>query len=128
MNLVRAPDGGGAGLGQAQVAHLSGAHQFGHGAHRFLDRHIRVDPVQVIEIDLLDAQALERGVARLAQRFRPAVDPAGPGVLALASVNPNLVASSTDRAGPSRLSDLQFGIAVDIGGIENVTPRSMRDG
>ena len=41
--------------------HLAFLHQFGHGADRFLDRHARIDPVQVVEIDEVDAQTLQRG-------------------------------------------------------------------
>ena len=35
------------------MADLAGADEFGHGADRLLDRHSRIDPVLVIEIDHL---------------------------------------------------------------------------
>jgi hypothetical protein len=40
------------------MAHLAGLHQLGHRPHGLLDLDLRVDAMQVIEIDLLDAQAL----------------------------------------------------------------------
>src|SRR5206468_6605260 len=65
-------------LGDAEKAHLPRADQFAQRAPGLLDRHIRVDPVLVIEVDVVDAQALQRVVARTAHVAGPAVDAAGP--------------------------------------------------
>ena len=54
MGLVGAADGVGAGLAQAEVAHLALLDQPRHGADRVLDRHVGIDAVEVIEIDDLD--------------------------------------------------------------------------
>ena len=50
-------------LGQAEVADLAGLDELGHGADGLLDRHGRVDPVLVVEVEVVDAEPLERGVA-----------------------------------------------------------------
>jgi len=46
-------------LAQAQVAHLAFADQVGHGADRLLDGRGRVNALQVVEIDALDAEAFQ---------------------------------------------------------------------
>jgi len=43
-----------AGLRQAQVTHLALVNQFGQRADGLLDRDGRVDPVQVIQVEVLD--------------------------------------------------------------------------
>ena len=57
-------------LGEAEVAHLALAHELGHGADRLLDRHRRVDAVLVVEVDVVDAEPLQRRLARAAARTR----------------------------------------------------------
>src|SRR2546428_9116996 len=64
----------GARLRQSQRAHLALLDEALHRAHRFLDWHVGVDPVLVIKIDDVDAQALEARVAGLHDIFGPAVD------------------------------------------------------
>ena len=66
MHLVCAADGFGRRLRQADVAHLACAHQLGHGADRVLDRRVGVDAVLVVEVDRVDAEPLEAGLAGLA--------------------------------------------------------------
>jgi hypothetical protein len=41
------------------VAHLARGHQFGHGADGFLDRHVRVASVHVVEVDDVGLQPLQ---------------------------------------------------------------------
>ena len=65
VDLMRAPDRAGGCLGEAQVAHLALLDELLHRAHRLLDRRVRVHAVLVVEIDVVDAQAAERSVARL---------------------------------------------------------------
>ncbi len=61
MHGMRPADGGDACLRQAERAHLALAHQLGHGADRVLDRHVGIDAVLVVEIDDVEARALQRG-------------------------------------------------------------------
>src|SRR3954453_4988732 len=62
-------------LGQPEMAHLAGPHQFRHGAARLLDRRVRIDPVLVVEVDRLDSEPPEARLAGLAHVVRPSVDP-----------------------------------------------------
>ena len=57
----------------AERAHLALLHQLAHGADRILDRHFRIDAVLVIEIDHIDAEALQALLAGLDHEVRPAV-------------------------------------------------------
>ncbi len=56
------------------MAHLAGALQIGHRADGFLDRHVRIDTVQVIQIDDLDTEPPQARIARLAYIRGTAVD------------------------------------------------------
>jgi len=62
------------------VADLAGLHELGHGPDGLLDRHRLVDPVLVVEVEVVDAKALERGVGGPAHVLRLAVD-AEPGAV-----------------------------------------------
>jgi hypothetical protein len=68
------------------VANLPGLDELGHRADRLLDFGLLVDPVLVVEVDVVDAQALERRLARLPDVLRA---PFSPRTL------PNFVASWT---------------------------------
>jgi len=63
---VRAADRLGACLGEPQVANLALFDQLGHRPDRLLDLDLGIDPVLVVEVDLLDPQASQRGLAALA--------------------------------------------------------------
>jgi len=63
MYLLGAPDGVRRRLGQSQMTHFAGLDQLGHRADGFFDRNSRIDPVLVIQIDVVDAEPLETGVA-----------------------------------------------------------------
>src|SRR5439155_15746363 len=76
VGLMGAADGIGAGLAQAEVAHLALLHEPRHGADRVLDRHSGVDAVDVIEVDRLDAEPLEARLAGDRHVIRLAVDAA----------------------------------------------------
>ena len=56
------------------TADLTGRDQLRHGTHRFFDRHLRAAPVAVVEVDLLDAQALQRGLAGALDIGRAIID------------------------------------------------------
>lgn len=60
-------------LGQPEVTDLAGLDQIGHGAHGVSDRDLRVDAVQVVQIDRLDAKPLQRRLAIAAHVLRPSV-------------------------------------------------------
>ncbi len=77
MHLVRAADGFRLGFAQAQRPHLARLHQFAHRAHRILDRHRGIDAMLVVEIDHVDAEPLEAGLAGGLHIGRAAVDSVG---------------------------------------------------
>ena len=125
MHGVRPADVGGAGLGEAQVADFAGPDQLGHGADDVLDRHGRVDPVLVQQVDAVGVQPPEGRVDDLADVLRPAVDarsrPSAP------IRKPNLVASSTrSRRAPASSRPTSFSFSkgpVDLGRVEQGDPR-----
>ena len=55
-------------VGQADVADLALLLELGQRADRVLDRHLRVDRVQLVEVDPLEPQPLERRLAAAARR------------------------------------------------------------
>ena len=57
-----------------EVADLAGLDELGHRADGLLDRDVLVDAVLVVEVDVVDAEALQRGVAGLPDVLRRAVD------------------------------------------------------
>ncbi len=65
----------GAGFGEPEMTHLALVHQLRHGTDGVLDRRLGVDPVLVIQVDGLDAQALQRRLAGLPHVLGPAADP-----------------------------------------------------
>ena len=46
-------------LRQPEVTDLARGHQFGHGADGFLDRHVRVAAVHVVQVDDVGLQSLQ---------------------------------------------------------------------
>ena len=76
MDLVGAADRFCRSLGETDVANLASLDQAGHGADGLLDRNLRIDPMQVVEIDDIDAEALEARVARPPGVVRRAVNAA----------------------------------------------------
>ncbi len=63
LHVVRAADRCGAGLRQSQVAHLAFFDQTAHGTDGLFDRNLGVDTVLIVEVDMIDPQALKRSVA-----------------------------------------------------------------
>src|SRR5688572_22367741 len=76
VDRMRAADGVGAGLAQAEVAHLALLDEARHGADRLLDRRLRIDAVLVVDVDVIDAEPLETRLARDRDVVGPAVDEA----------------------------------------------------
>ena len=64
----------GAASDRPEPAHLAFAHQLRHRAHRVLDRRVGIDAMLVVEVDRVDAEAVEARVARLANVFGLTVD------------------------------------------------------
>src|SRR5262249_31609914 len=108
------------GLREADVADFAGLYELGHGADGFLDRHIRIDPVLVEEVDVADAEALERSVDRAPDVLGAAVDAARPGARrvdreAELGGHLELVPTTGDRAPDEPLVGVW---PVDLGGVE----------
>jgi hypothetical protein len=80
------------------VADLALGDELGHRADGLLDRHLGVDAVLVVEVDRLDAEALQRRLAARADVLGVAADaenePSSPRTL------PNFVASTTSSRRP----------------------------
>src|SRR6478672_11252722 len=62
MDGVGASDGVGPGFGQAEVPDLPVADEVGEGTDGVLDRCAWVDPVLVVEVDVVGAEALKRAL------------------------------------------------------------------
>ena len=74
VNRMSPRKGGGRHLAEpdrADLARLLGPDQ---RADRLLDRHVAVEPMQVVEVDAVGAEPAERRVQRLRDRLRPAVE------------------------------------------------------
>ena len=63
MHFVSATDGFRGSFGQPEVANFAGAHEFRHGADSFFDGNIGIDAMLVVEVDHIDAEALQAGIA-----------------------------------------------------------------
>ncbi len=63
MHLFRAANGVRRRFGQAQMTHFAGLDQLGHRADGFFDGHAWIDAMLVIQIDMIDAEPLETGIA-----------------------------------------------------------------
>ena len=74
MHSMRAAQRGGGHFAQAKGANLAGGHQLGQRADAVLNRHLLVPAVQVIQVNHVGLQALERGFARGANGFGPAIN------------------------------------------------------
>ena len=72
---VSMPDLVGRGFTDAQVADLPGGHGLGHGADGLLDRHRRVDAVEVVQVDAIGSEPAQGPVDRTADAFGSAVEP-----------------------------------------------------
>ncbi len=95
-------------------------HELGHGTDRLLDRDRLVDPVLVVEVDVVDAEPGQAGVAGRLDVAGAAVDPAGFRVLGVAHVaelrgDDHLVSSTLDRSADQPLVGEG---AVHVGGVE----------
>ncbi len=108
MHVVGARDRLGRRLRESEKADLAGVDQHRHRADRLLDRDVGVDPMLVVEVDVIDAETPQRSVARGEHVFRAPVDPALGGILAVAhdpelGRQHDLVAPARDRAADEQL-------------------------
>src|ERR1051326_1637062 len=119
MDGVRAADGGDGRLREAEVPNLSRLHEIRHRLDRVFDRRRGIDAMLIVEIDRLDAEPREAGVARGAHILRLAAD-AEPAAV-LAAENSEL-RRDDDSLSPSfqRLRDELFvpADAVHVRGVE----------
>ena len=73
MGSVGPPDRRRAGLAYAEMAHLALAHEITHCPNRVLDRHGRIDTMDVIEVDDIGFEPLQAALAARPDVFGPAV-------------------------------------------------------
>ena len=114
------PDSGGTGLADPNMTHLALAHEVTHRADRVLDRHGRVDPVDVVEVDDFDLQARQALLAARPGVFGPAVRARHAGrdtEIAELGRDDVIVAVPLYRAGNQFLV---LSLAVGIRGIEKI--------
>lgn len=64
MDIVRLAQGGSVDLGQAEVQDFAFGDQPGHCPYRLLDRDLRVDAVEVVEVDVIGAEPPQGRFAR----------------------------------------------------------------
>ena len=74
MDGVCAADRGGTGLGQTDVSDLALGDQLGHAADGVLDGGLRIDPVLVIQVDVVRTEPLQRALDRGADVRRATVE------------------------------------------------------
>src|SRR6266545_6839367 len=75
MHRVCAPYRLGGRLGQPEKPHLPCTHQIRHRPNSLLDWHGAIDAVLIVQVDVIDAEASQRGIARGLYVFGPAVLP-----------------------------------------------------
>src|SRR5689334_22297789 len=85
-------------LGQAKVTDLAGLHKFSHGTDSLLNRRLEIDSVLIIQIDRINAQALQAAITCTAHILRTAIHTSdGPSRISHSSElrgNENVVAFS----------------------------------
>jgi hypothetical protein len=64
MDRVGAPDRPDPRFGQTDVPDLSLGHEFGKGADRVLNRSVGVDPMLVVEVNVVGRESLQRALDR----------------------------------------------------------------
>ena len=119
LDGVSATDGGGGGLGHAEVLDLAGRDEFLDGAGDVFDGHVGVDAVLVEQVDGVDAQPGEGGVGDLLDVFGSA----GQAGLAAVGVEREAELGGDDDLAAERLQGFadEFLVderAVDLGGVE----------
>src|SRR5579872_3897834 len=99
------------------MPHLPGSNEVGHGADRILNRHAGIHSVQIVEIDHIDSQALERQFAAAARALGTPID--RPAPIARTGYNPEFGCQHDSLSPtPESLADFDLRIAIDIGCVE----------
>ncbi len=80
VNGVRAANRSGASLRQTNVSDLALGDQLGQGACGVLDRGLRIDPMLVVQVDVVGAEPLQRALDRGANVRRAAVEHPGTSI------------------------------------------------
>ena len=120
MHGMRAADGVGADLGQADMPDIAGLHHLGDAADRLLDGNAGIKPCRPVDVDVVGAETLERIGKEVPRRSRPRIEPdefaGGAAQRAELDAELNLVA----RTILQRLADQHFIVAhaVEIAGVE----------
>jgi hypothetical protein len=117
---VGAPDRPGTGFRDAEKTHLAFAHQGAHRADRVLDRHRRIDPVDIVEVDEFGAQPAQAALAGEPDIFRPTVGgrpTIGPSEIAELAGNDVFAPPPLDHAANQFLVTA---VAIGIRGVEEV--------
>ena len=103
---------------QAEMADLSLPHEIGHRADRLLDRHRRVDAVQIVHVDVrpFSAGATTARTPRGRTSGRPSIRSSLP----ICVLHEAELRRQHDVGAPALdgLTDLQLRITIDVGGIE----------
>jgi hypothetical protein len=74
MDRVRAADRVDADLRQSDRADVARLHQLRNRADRVLDRDVRIEPRRAINVDVIDAEALERVREKIFDRGRTRIE------------------------------------------------------
>ena len=122
VDFVGAADGGRGGFGEAEVLHLSRVDELRHGSDGVFDGSVGIDAVLVVEVDVIDAETLQGGVAGLLDVLRFAGDGPEAGIIFLADVGElgreeDLVTARFDGAADELLVVTD---TVHVGGVEEV--------
>src|SRR5260370_21614723 len=121
MNAVGATNGFRACLGETEKADLAVLHQGGHGAYRVLDGRGWMDAVLIVQIDHLDAEALQTGLAGTDHVLRPPVGNFAAAAAEIAELGRHEDLRAAPRDG---LADKRFIVpeAIHVGGVEERHP------
>ena len=120
MHRMRPADRLGADLGQADMLDPAGFHHVGHRADGVFNRHVRIEPRRAVDVDVIDAESLQRIGDKVLHRRGTAVvaEKAVDGVAQRAELDADLHAIAA--AAGERLADQHFIVAhaVEIAGVE----------
>ena len=104
VRRVGTPDRLRRGFGQTEITDLAFRDEFGHRADSLLDRTVWVDAVQVIEVDVVGFEVLQRPFERLAGIFGAAVDRAALAVVISCSLRVQKLIIGRDLTGVNAMS------------------------